>query len=114
MGLPDPGENLREVLKEVGRPLVGLAAHEAVEIVEPHPVRPLVEWAGRTVLVARGIVVLAKPGCRVAILLEDRADGGVVDADDAVVARIAGGLFGNDAEADRVVVASGDQCGPRR
>ena len=46
----DPRENLGVIAEQVGRPLVGLAAHEAVEILEAHARRPLVEGAGRAVL----------------------------------------------------------------
>ena len=35
------------------------------------------------------------------------------DADDGVVARVAGGLLGDHAEADGVMVAAGDQRRPR-
>ena len=42
------------------------------------------------------------------------ADRGALRADDGVVAGIAGGHFADDAVADRVVVAAGDQRGPRR
>ena len=113
-GVSDPGENLGGVPEQIWRPLVGLAAHEAVEVVEAHADRPLVERSRHAVLIARRVVVLAEPGCGVAVLLQDRADGGALRSDDAVVARIAGGLLRNDAEADRVVVAAGDQRRPRR
>ena len=77
-GLADPGEDLGGVLEQVRRPLVGLAAHEAVEVVEAHADGPLVEGPGRAVLIARRVVVLAEPGRGVAVLLQDLADGGVV------------------------------------
>ena len=113
-GLADPGENLRVVLEEIGLPLVGVAAHEAVEIVETHTGRPLVEWAGAAVLEGRRVVVLAEPGRGIAVLLQNRADRGVVHAKDGVVAWIAGGLLGNHTETDRMMVASGNQRRPRR
>ena len=91
-----------------------LAAHEAVEVIEPHADGPLRERPGRAVLVIRRVVVLAEPRGRVAVLLQDFADGAVVDADVAIVAGEAGRLFGDDAEADGVVVAAGDDRGPRR
>ena len=59
-------------------------------------------------------MVLAKPRSGIAVLLQDFADGGAVRADDGIVAREAGGHFADDAEADRVVVAAGDQRRPRR
>ena len=62
----------------------------------------------------RRVVVLAEPGRAVAVLQQDAADRGAVLADDAVVAGEAGRRLGDDAEADRVVVAAGDQRRPRR
>ena len=114
IGLADPGENLGRVLEQIRRPLVGLAAHEAVEVIEAHADRPLIERPGGAVLIARRVVVLAEPGCGVAVLLQDRADGGILGADHGIVARIAGGLLRDDAEADRVMIATGDQRRPRR
>ena len=49
-GMPDPGKNLGMILEKIGRPLVGLAAHEPVEIFEAHPRRPLVVGPGDAVL----------------------------------------------------------------
>jgi hypothetical protein len=43
---PDPGENLSRVPEQVGRPLINLAAHEPVEILEADADRPLVERSG--------------------------------------------------------------------
>src|SRR6516165_2699765 len=77
-GLPDPGKNLRHVLEEVRGPLVGLASQEAIEVLEAHADGPLIEWASRAVLIAWRVVVLSEPGCRVAVLLQDRADRGVL------------------------------------
>ena len=59
-------------------------------------------------------MVLAEPGGAIAVLLEDLADSRRLFTDDAVVAREAGRLFRNYAEAHRVVIAAGDQGGPRR
>ena len=78
---------------------------------------PIGHWSkGPTWLVCEGrrVVVLAEPGRGVAVGLQDRADGRLVLGDDAVVAGIAGGGFADDAEADRVVVAAGDQRGAGR
>ena len=87
-GLADPRKDLGVVLEQVRRPLVGLAAHEAVEVIEAHPRRPLVEGAGDAVLEGRRVVVLAEPRGGVAVVLEDPADGRVVRADDRVIARV--------------------------
>ena len=113
-GLADPGENLGGVLKEIGLPLARIAAHETVEIVKAHADRPLIEGSGGAVLEGRRIVVLAEPRGGIAILLQNIADRRIVDADDRIIARITGRLFGDDAEADRVVIAAGDQCGAGR
>ena len=59
-------------------------------------------------------MVLTEPRCGVAVLLQDFADSGVLRTDDGVIARVAGGNFTYDAEADGVVVASGDQRSTRR
>ena len=48
--LADPRENLGVIAEQIRRPLVGLAAHEAVEILEAHSRWPLIEGAGSTVL----------------------------------------------------------------
>src|SRR5262249_54462554 len=41
--------NRRRIADEVaGLPLIGVAAHEAIEIFKAHPGRPLVEWASLT------------------------------------------------------------------
>jgi hypothetical protein len=42
-GLPWNGIDLRRVAEQVRLPLVGVAADEAVEVLEAHAVRPLVE-----------------------------------------------------------------------
>src|SRR5262249_3378456 len=60
-GLSNPRKNLRGVLPQVWRPLIGFAAHETVEIVKAHAARPLVVGPSGAVLVAWRVVVLAKP-----------------------------------------------------
>ena len=113
-GLSDPGENLGGVPEQIRRPLVALAAHEAIEVVEAHADGPLTERSRHTVLIARRVVVLAKPRGGIAVLFQDRANGGTLRSNDAVVTRIAGRLLRNDAKADRVVVTAGDQRRSRR
>ena len=112
--MTNPRVDLRRVAEEVRPPLVRVAADEAVEVVEAHAGRPLGERPDLAGLIARRVVVLAEPARRVAVVAQDTADGRVVRADDAVVAGEAGGLLGNHAEADRVMVASGDERGARR
>ena len=90
-------------------PLVGLTAHEPVEVLEAHPAGPLVEGSSQAVEIGRRVMVLAEPGRGVAVLLKDLADGRFVLGNDAVVARVAGGLLGDHTKTRRVVVAAGDQ-----
>ena len=107
--MPDIGIDRRGVAEQVRLPLAGIAADEAIEILEAHAGRPLVERPGLARLVGRRVVVLAEPGRAVAVLQQDAADGCAVLADDAVVAGEAGRCLRDHAEADRVVVAPGDQ-----
>src|SRR5215469_15469683 len=90
-------------------PLVGVASHEAIEVLKTHADRPLVEGPGLTRLIDGCIVVLTFPCGTVSVLQKDAAYGGAVLADDAVVARKAAGDLGDHAEANRVVVASCNQ-----
>ena len=113
-GLAHPGENLGCVLEQIWLPLIGVAAHEAVEILEAHPRRPLIERPGTAVLESGGVMVLAEPGRGKAVLLQNFADRGVVYANDEIVTGITGCLLGNDSEARRMMVAPGDQRRPRR
>ena len=86
----DEGIDVRRVADEVRRlPLIGVAAHEAVEVLEAHADRPLVERAVRACLEGRRVVVLAEPRRPVAVVLQDPADRRLVLGDDAVVARVA-------------------------
>ena len=108
-----PRKDLRGVPEQEWRPLIRFPAHEAVEIVKAHPSRPLAKRSGGAVLIIGGVVVLSEPGRRISVVFQDCAYGGVIDADDGVVTRIASGLFGDDPEADRVMVAAGNDRRPR-
>ena len=112
--MADVGIDWRGVAEQVRLPLAGVAADEAVEILEAHADGPLVERPDLAGLKGRRVVVLAEPRGGVAVVQEDAADGGLVFRDDAVVAGKTGGLFGDHAEAGRVMVAAGDQRGARR
>ena len=91
------------------RPLVRLAADEAVEVLEPGSGRPLRERAHRARLPHRHLVALAELRRRVAVQLQRLGQrGGRVGAD-RVVARRRGGDLGDAAHADGVVVAAGQQ-----
>ena len=106
--------DLRGIAEEVRLPLVGVTADEAIEVLEAHARGPVVERTGLAGGEGRHVVVLAEPGRRIAIVEQDSPDRGLVLAKDAVVAGEAGRLLRDHAEAGRVMVAPGDQRGPRR
>ena len=102
------------MIPEKPRPvLVGLAAHKAVKVFEAHSARPLIERSRQTLIGAWRVVILAEPGSRVSILLEDFADGRVLPPNDGVISWIAGGLLSKHTESRAVMVAAGEQCRPR-
>src|SRR5208282_3028180 len=105
--------DFRSVAEEVGLPLIGVAADESIEIVEAHANRPLIKWTRLARRERRSVVVLAEPRRRVTVILQNSPNRCLVFRDDAVVARITGGLFRNNAETNGVMVAAGDQCGAR-
>jgi hypothetical protein len=113
-GLADKREYLGMVTEQVRRPLVGLPAHKAVEILETQSRGPLIVRPGNAVLKTRRVVVLAKPGGGVTALLQDCADGGILNTDDGIVAWITGRQFADDAGSDRVMIAARNQRRPRR
>ena len=51
----------RRVAKQIRLPLVGVAADKAIEIIETHASRPLVEWPGLASLELRRVMVFAEP-----------------------------------------------------
>jgi hypothetical protein len=107
--------DVRRVAGQVRRlPLVGVTAHESVEILEAHADWPLVEGAVLACLKGRRVVVLAEPGGAVAVVLQNLADRRLVLLDEAVLSREAGSLLRDHAEPHRVVVAAGDEGGTRR
>src|SRR5258708_32368300 len=63
-GMPLEGVDGCRVAEQVGFPLAGVAADEAVEILEAHPDGPLIEWPGLARLVKGRIVVLAERSSR--------------------------------------------------
>ena len=113
-GIALEGIDRGRVAIEVRLPLAGVAADEAVEILEAHSDRPLVERPGLGRLIGGRVVVLAEPRGRVSVLLQNGADGAVRFQNDRVVARIARGDFAHDPEAGDVVIAARDQGRPRR
>ena len=104
----------RRVAEEVRLPLAGVAADESVKILETHAVRPLPERPG---LAVRQRTACYGP-CRTrmwnTVVLEDGADGALLDRNDRVVAGIPGRDFSDHAEAHRMMVASGDEGGAGR
>src|SRR4029453_9224213 len=90
VGIADVRVDARGVAVEIGLPLIGLAAVEAVEIFEAHAAGPLIEGAGLARYIGRRVVILAVPGRGVAVPLGDLTVGRAVLGDDAVVAGIAG------------------------
>src|SRR5260370_7736219 len=100
------------ITKQVRRPLVGLAAHEAIEVLEAHSRRPLVVRSSDAVLIGGRVVILAEPRRGVTVILEDRADAGVLQADDRVIARVTGGELADHAETDGLMVTPVDQSRP--
>src|SRR5215831_20168239 len=95
--------------EQIRLPLARVAADEAVKILETHTDRPLVERPGLARLEVGRVVVLTEPGCAVAVVAQNCADGGYILADEAVVAWEAGGLFGHYSETGCVMVAPGDE-----
>ena len=104
----------RRIAEQVRLPLAGVAADEAIEVLEAHAVRPLVERPGLGRLIEGRVVVLAEPRGRVPVLLQDGADGAVLLPDDRVVAWEPRRDFAHHAEAGHVMVAAGDQRRARR
>ena len=102
------------VLEEHRVPVVHVAGVEAVEVVEPEAVGPAVERPGGARLPGGRVVVLADPGGHVAVLAQHLADGAATPRQDAGVAVVAGGRLGDDAGRGGVMVAAGDERGPRR
>ncbi len=80
--IADVGIDRRGVAEEVRLPLASVSADEAVEVLEAHADRPLVERPVLARLEHRRVVVLAEPRCPIAVVLEDPADGCLVASDD--------------------------------
>src|SRR5262249_37889460 len=108
-GFADPRINWRVITEQIGRPLVGLAAHESIKILEAHPAWPLVERTAGTVLKRRRIVVFAEPRRSIAVVREDPADGRVFRSDNGVITWEASSHLADLAKADRVMVTTSDE-----
>ncbi len=102
------------VLVQRGLPLIHVAAHETVEIVEAQSARPTIERTYLAGFPVGRVMVLTEPGRRVAVLPQHFRDRAEILADDARVSVVAGRGFSDHAVAGRVMVASGQQRGARR
>src|SRR5262249_58530973 len=98
--------------KSVRSTLVGVAADEAVEVVEAESGGPQVERPGLAGVPVGDIVVLAEPGGAIAVLLQDLGDGRRVLPHQRVVPREAGAEFHDAGGVNRVMVAAGDKRRP--
>ena len=87
--------------------LVGLAADEAVEVLETRAGGPLVERARRGDLPHRHLVAFAELRGRIAVELQGLGDRRLLLGPDAAVARRRGRHLGDRAHPHRVVVAAG-------
>jgi hypothetical protein len=95
--------------------LVGLAAYEAVEVLEAATARgPGVERTDRAGLPHRHLVALAELCGRVAVEPQGLGKGRAGVGPHRAVARGRGGQLGDDAHPDGVVVAAGEQRGSGR
>src|SRR5262245_42008856 len=102
------------VLDEIGEPLVGLAADEAVIAIEPLLQRPLrARRAGGDVLL-RYIMVLAEPEGAPAGALQHLADGRAFIRNASAPARKTLRGFGDAGVAVEMMVAAGEEGGARR
>src|SRR5271165_2247948 len=113
IGLTDPWKDLGRIPKEIGRPLVGLASHKPIEILEAHADRPLVERPRDAVLKAWRVVILAKPRGGVTVVSQDSADSGAVRPYDGIIARITSGQLADHTKSHRVMIAPRDESSPR-
>ncbi len=102
------------VLGDQGVVLARLAAEEAPEVVEAEPGRPAVERPREALLVVRSEMPLPERSRQVAVLLEDARKRRAIVRDGGVVARERARELADHAEADAVVVAPRQQCGPGR
>ena len=102
------------VLGQARVPLARAAAEEPVEVVEAPAVRPPVERPGRTLLPVGRQVPLAERRRAVAVVPQDPRQRRAVPWQRRRVAREPAGELADRAEADAVVVPSGEQRRPRR
>jgi hypothetical protein len=101
------------VAHQLGRVLVGLGVHEAVEAVEATAQRPAVEGAGRAALRQRRDMPLAHHVVAEAVRPQHLGQRAGLARDLAAVAGVAAVEVGQAAHAHRMMVAPGEQRGAR-
>ena len=99
---------------QFGRILIGLGIEKAVEAIEAAPQRPAVERPGGAAFGQRRNVPLANHIVAIAVLSQHFRQRAGLARDLAAIAGIAGVEVGEAADADRMVVASGQQRRARR
>ena len=104
----------RHAVEDCRRPLVGLAADEAVELVEARPGRPAIEGAGRRDFPGRRLVVLAEGGRAVAVHAQDLRERRHALRPDARIAGEGRRQLHDRAGIVDVVIAAGEQRDARR
>ena len=101
--------HLDRAIEDQRRPLVGLAADEAVELVESGARRPAIERSGHAHFPRRGLVILSERGRAVAVLAQNLGQRRDAERPRAGVARERRGDFHDRARVVRMVVAAGQQ-----
>ena len=114
VGVSERRQNRLRVLEKRRVPVVCVASEESVQVLEAQPAWPLVEGAIRTLQPVGNQVVLAEPRRVLPIADKNVSDGAGALRKDRVVTRISGCKLRDVAEADAVVVATGQESGPRR
>ena len=102
------------VAQQVRGPMVGVALQEAVVALEPEAERPGVEGTGGRALPARCEVPLAHGHGGVAGVAQEAGEGGGRLGQAGVIAGEGQRDVGQESHPDRVVVAPGEEGGPRR
>ena len=109
VGVGPRGINMCVVGDELRRILIGLGIEEAVEAVEAAPERPAVERTGRAALGQRRHMPFADHVVAIGVRAQHLGDGAGLARDLAAITGIAGIEIGEAADADRMMVASGEQ-----
>src|SRR5207248_1708403 len=97
------------VLEKGRRPLAGVAADEAVEILKAESGWPQVERPGLAAVPVGHVVVLAVPGCVVAVLPEHLGKRAAALGHERVIPRKTGASLHDESRRGRMVVTPGKQ-----